>query len=33
MKPLMGDRKYPIIGQGSRPKGAKAFVDYLINQK
>ena len=24
MKPLMGDKKYPIIGQGSRPKGAKA---------
>ena len=24
MKPIMGDRKYPVIGQGSRPKGAKA---------
>jgi membrane-associated phospholipid phosphatase len=22
MKPLMGDRRYPIIGQGPRPKGA-----------
>ena len=24
MKPLMGNKKYPIIGQGPRPKGAKA---------
>ena len=24
MKPLMGNRKYPVIGQGPRPKGAKA---------
>ena len=24
MKPLMGDRRYPIIGQGPRPKGARA---------
>tara|TARA_B100000963_G_scaffold359788_1_gene388190 strand:- start:3394 stop:3951 length:558 start_codon:yes stop_codon:yes gene_type:complete len=24
MKPLMGDKKYAIIGQGPRPKGAKA---------
>lgn len=24
VKPIMGNRKYPIIGQGSRPKGAKA---------
>ena len=24
MKPLMGNRKYPVIGQGPRPKGAKS---------
>ena len=24
MKPLMGNRKYPVIGQGPRPKGARA---------
>lgn len=24
MKPIMGNRKYPVIGQGPRPKGAKA---------
>jgi len=24
MKPLMGNRKYPVLGQGPRPKGAKA---------
>lgn len=23
MKPLMGDKKYPVIGTGSRPKGAR----------
>ena len=25
MKPLMGNRRYPIIGQGPRPKGARAY--------
>ena len=24
MKPLMGNRKYPVIGQGPRPTGAKS---------
>lgn len=24
VKPIMGNRKYPVIGQGPRPKGAKA---------
>ena len=24
MKPLMGNRKYPIIGQGPRPRGARS---------
>lgn len=24
MKPIMGDRKYPVIGQGPRPKGARS---------